>query len=274
MPSGTLRMWESRHDFPTPSRLPGGHRRYSLRDVEQVREVARLRERGLSMSAAITQVRQSAEPMPSSVFAGLRKRHAGLFPVVVSKRALLRMTRALEDEYCARATDGLILGSFQKERFYRSTERRWAELGRTAALTVALADFPELRETPTAVEVPIARDEALTREWTLIVDASGAQACLSAWEHPSPCERPDFSRRFEVLWSCDPAVVRSASEVAAELLRRTAPEVAADIRGALSHPVSPTGPEFGFASALAHRMVGYLAQSLDRRAGGDKALYE
>ena len=36
-------MWESRHGFPSPARLPGGHRRYSERDVEAVLEVLRLR---------------------------------------------------------------------------------------------------------------------------------------------------------------------------------------------------------------------------------------
>ncbi|MGZ4193006.1 MAG: MerR family DNA-binding transcriptional regulator, partial [Solirubrobacteraceae bacterium] len=37
--AGTLRMWETRHGFPDPFRLPGGHRRYAAGDVEQVREV-------------------------------------------------------------------------------------------------------------------------------------------------------------------------------------------------------------------------------------------
>ena len=51
--AGTLRMWESRHGFPAPARLPGGHRRYSERDVALVREVLHLREQGLSLTAAI-----------------------------------------------------------------------------------------------------------------------------------------------------------------------------------------------------------------------------
>ncbi len=62
VPAGTLRMWESRYEFPTPVRLPGGHRRYSDQDVEQIREVARLRAEGLSMSAAIQRVRHVGSP--------------------------------------------------------------------------------------------------------------------------------------------------------------------------------------------------------------------
>ena len=53
VPAATLRMWEARHGFPVPARLPGGHRRYSETDVELVRAVIRQREQGLSLAAAI-----------------------------------------------------------------------------------------------------------------------------------------------------------------------------------------------------------------------------
>ena len=33
----TLRMWERRHGFPRPDRGPGGHRRYTEEQLEQVR---------------------------------------------------------------------------------------------------------------------------------------------------------------------------------------------------------------------------------------------
>jgi DICT domain-containing protein len=259
VPAGTLRMWESRHGFPAPERLPGGHRRYRDRDVEHVRAVARLREQGLSMSAAIAQVLRSEQPLPASVFAGLHERHAEVQPVVLSKRVVLRLTQSIEDEYCARANRGLLVACFQHEQFYRRAERRWRELGRTTDVAVALADFAELREPKDApAEVPIEDDQPVAREWTLIIDAPGAQACLAAWEQPSQSQLPDPNRRFEVLWSFAPAVVRSASEVAIDVVRRAAPAVAERAVAALLHPVPPPSPELHFASALAHRMVSYL----------------
>ena len=269
VPAGTLRMWESRHGFPTPARLPGGHRRYSDRDLEQVREVARLRNEGLSMPAAIEQVQRAARPVPASVFAGLCELHLEVIPAVLPKRAVLGLTHALEDEYCARAARGLILGSFQRERFYRHAERRWAELARTASLVIAVADFDQLRQPQDrAIEVPIAADQAMAREWTLIVDAPGTPACLAAWEHPSQRELADDERRFEVLWSFEPAVVRSASQVATEVLQRFAPEIAERIPAVLAPTSSALTPELRFASALTHRMVGYLGAILDAPSGG------
>jgi DICT domain-containing protein len=264
VPAGTLRMWETRHGFPAPARLPGGHRRYSQRDADQVLEVARLREQGLSMSAAIAQVLRAVESMPASVFAGLQRRHTDVRPALLSKRAVLGLTQAIEDEYCARAADGLLLASFQREHFYRRAQRRWTELARTTQLAVAMADFPALREPPDApVEVPIEPRQPLAREWALVIDAPGAQACLAAWEQPTQTELADTRRRFEVLWSFEPAVVRSASEVAIDVLRRHAPDVADRAPSAIGHPAGPPAPEMRFASALAHRMVGYLAANLE-----------
>lgn len=257
-------MWESRYRFPTPARLPGGHRRYSNRDVEQIREVARLRADGLSMAAAIDRVRQAARPTPVSVFAGLRDRHPEVAPAVLTKRAVLGLTHALEDEFCARAATGFVLGSFQRERFYRQAQRRWSELARTAELVVAVADFPELVEpTGEPIEVPVDAAEAMAREWTLIIDSPGAAVCLAAWEHPSPTVLPDMRRQFEVLWSFEPEVVRSATQVATDVIGRLAPAVAARIPDVLVTPGPPLGPELRFASSLTHRMVGYLGALLD-----------
>jgi DICT domain-containing protein len=257
-------MWESRYEFPTPVRLPGGHRRYNDQDVDQIREVARLRADGLSMNAAILRVRLSSQPTPVSVFAGLRERHPEVAPAVLTKRAVLGLTHALEDEFCARAASGFVLGSFQREHFYRQAQRRWAELARTAELAVAVADFPHLVRPPgLPIEVPVSDTEAMAREWTLIIDSPGGAVCLAAWEHTGQTEPPDPLRQFEVLWSFEPAVVRSATQVAAEVLSRFAPEVAERIPAVLAPPGAALGPELRFASSLTHRMVGYLGALLD-----------
>jgi MerR family transcriptional regulator, light-induced transcriptional regulator len=263
VPAGTLRVWESRHGFPSPIRLPGGHRRYTDRDVELVREVAGLREQGLSMAGAIARVNR-IRTSPASIFAGLREAHPETQTTVISKPVLLGITRAIEDEYCARASSGLLIGSFQRERFYRQTERRWSEIARGAVLAVALADFPRLQDPlDGVVEVPIGTDQPLAREWTLIVDAPASQACLAGWELASPDSIPDARRRFEVLWSFDPAVVRSASEIGLAALERAAPGIAARVPETILGPVSPPAVALQVGAALSHRIVGYLAAMLE-----------
>jgi DICT domain-containing protein len=282
LPVGTLRMWQARHGFPSAPRTAGRHRRYTDDDVALVLEVTRLRAQGLSLGAAIQRAARGAEAALTSVFAGLRREHPEIAPHTLGKRPLLALSNALEDEYCARAAGGLLVAAFQRERFYRQAERRWRELARTSEFAVVLGDFPALagsgdcpvlagsggepdlgRSVGGPVEVPIGPGHPLAREWVLLIDAPGAQACLAAWEQPTQRALPDADRRFEVLWSFEPAVVRSASNVVAELLRGLAPEVARRIPAAALEPVPAASPELRFATSLANRVVGYLAARTD-----------
>jgi DICT domain-containing protein len=262
--TGVLRMWENRHGFPVPVRLPSGHRRYAGHDVKMVLDVLRLREQGLSLPAAIDQARRQRRVPAASVFAGLRRRRPDIAPVLLLKPAVLALTRAIEDEYCAHAADGVLIGCFQREGFYRGAQRRWRELARTAELAVALAQFPRpaaVAESP--VEIPIGARHPLAREWAVVVSAGAVQACLAGWEQPSSGPLPDPRRRFEVLWSFDPAVVADAVAVAVELLEPLDASVAQRIAAA-HHAAPPRADEaLRNGGALAQRMIGYLARLLD-----------
>ncbi|HZE06033.1 MAG TPA: DICT sensory domain-containing protein, partial [Solirubrobacteraceae bacterium] len=163
----------------------------------------------------------------------------------------------------------ILIGSFQREHFYRHSERRWRELARTADIAVALADFPRRADPPGApVEIPVPRRQPLAREWTVVVSSDAAQACLAAWEQPTAAARPDHRRPFEVLWSFDPFVVAEAIRVVAELLEAFDPALALQIRarGAASGPGAAAALDQG--GALAHRMVGYLGEMLNSAGAG------
>ncbi len=268
--AGTLRMWESRHGFPAPSRLPGGHRRYAETDVEQIREVLRWRGEGLSLPAAIERVRSRRPPDAASVFAGLRRRRPDVAPTVLTKRAVLALSRAIEDEYCAQAAGGVLIGSFQRERFYRQSQRRWRELARTAEVAVVLADFAKPCDPADGpLEVPVDRRDALAREWAVLISAGGVQACLAAWERPCPDEVPDARRDFEVLWSFEPDVVADAADVAVQLISPLDAGAAARLQAARERNGAEGGaePALRHGGAVAHRMVGYLGQQV-RGSGG------
>ena len=239
---GTLRMWERRHGFPAPERLPSGHRRYRAADAELVAQVLRERAAGLSLAAAIARVRSSVADDEPSIFAGLRRRRPDLQPIVLRKRLLLALTRAIEDESCALAERPLLFGSFQHERFYRQSQRRWRDFARTAELAVVFADFARGRTPPDGpVELPIDRSGPLTREWAVVCEAPGHAVCLAGLELPAPATRRDAAREFEAIWSVEPAVVRVATSVCLQLLRRIDPE--------LADRVGETAPSFPPAAA-------------------------
>jgi MerR family transcriptional regulator, light-induced transcriptional regulator len=112
----TLRMWEVRHGFPQPRRMASGHRRYSESDVARVRAVVRGRESGLSLQAAIELALDTDDELPPSVYAALRSRFTHLDSQLLSKPAMLCLSRAIEDESLARAERPLLFGCFQDHK--------------------------------------------------------------------------------------------------------------------------------------------------------------
>lgn len=251
VPSATLRSWELRHRFPSPTRLPGGHRRYAHSDVDAVLEVVRHRQGGLSLEVAVRRV--VAAPLTSgSVYAELRRRHPELTPQVLSRTTLVALSHAIEDECCARASRPVLFGGFQRERFLRASYDRWLELSRTARSTVVFADFtdPAALDRTRPVEVGLPPEAPLNREWLVVCDAPDLPACLTAVELPG--------RLFEVVWSVDPRVVRDASLVSAALADHYRPDWrdAGDVD--LDDDVADVSEDLRRVSELFNRMLGYL----------------
>jgi DICT domain-containing protein len=251
----TLRMWEARHGFPAPTRLPSGHRRYAERDVEAVRSVLRARSEGLSLATAIERARRLGQQPAPSVYAAVRERFPELDPQVLPKPPLVRLSRAIEDECALRAHRPILFGGFQEERFYRAVEPRWRELSRTAELAVVFADFGRATgraKRPARVTLD-PRDE-MTREWMIVCDAPGMAACLLAWERPPAAGR---EREFEVIWTVERPVVRYAARICADLAARSDPGLTAGVRERLADTPVMDESDLRNAVALAGRMVQY-----------------
>jgi MerR family transcriptional regulator, light-induced transcriptional regulator len=195
-----------------------------------------------------------------SIFAGIRRHHPGLRVHILNKRILLAVTRAIEDECGARAQHPVLLGSFQRQRFYRSAAPRWADLARTAEQTVIFADFGRSRLLPGPVaEVRVPEDSPLRREWALICDAPDTPACVTAWERPGQDRCRDQDRMFEVLWSVDPQVVRSAARIGTGLAAAAIPEITERLAARLREEPDPSSADLRRASGLIERTLDYLA---------------
>ena len=164
--------------------------------------------------------------------------------------------------WCARASAGVLIGSFQTERFYRQSERRWRELARTASIAVALADFsraaPATRATrggpdpprpaararmgggrPRARRVGLPGRLGDPEPSELGRTASAGSRCCGRpsprWRSPRSRSRRSWSRRS----------------------RRTRPE---RCNRPCSEAVAPSSPELRAAILQAHRMLSYLIE--------------
>jgi MerR family transcriptional regulator, light-induced transcriptional regulator len=267
VPAPTLRSWEGRYGFPRPRRLAGGHRRYDAADVALIEDVLRLRAAGIGLQAAISQATVRTGEIELSVFAGLRRQHPDLVPQVLRKTTLLALTRAMEDECCARAERAALFGAFQDQRYYSRSEERWNELARTARVVVVFANFggPAKVGQPgrpgrSPVKVSLPADAPLRREWLVVCEARDYPACVSGWEFPGQDRAADPVRRFEVIWSVDPQVVRNAATICAQLAESLSPGL--DLLARLpSDPPPPASPDLHRAVGLLNRMTGYLEEA-------------
>jgi DNA-binding transcriptional MerR regulator len=264
VPAATLRSWETRYGFPRPRRIATGHRRYTQRDVTLVEEVLRQRAAGLSLPAAVTRAAAGDPAVEQSVFAVLRRHYPELQAQVMRKSTLLALTRAIEDEYCARAEQAILFASFQEQRFFSQSEARWNELARTAETVVIFAgsDRPHSSVSTSGPGrrprlVPVPAPALLRREWTLVCQARDYPACLSGWEIPGQSGTADADRQFEALWTLDPRPVRDAALTCARLAESygLAPSV---IRSLPAEPAPPVSADLHRATGLLTRMASYL----------------
>jgi len=258
--AGTIRMWEQRYGFPEPERTTAGYRLYSEDDVEALRRVLALRERGLSVPAAVDRVRGAdmATDRPS-LFGALAGGDQPVGSQILAKRTLLAISRAIEDEAMSRAASPLVFGSFQREGNYRAVEHRYRAMARTADAVVVFADFDHLGTGGAIAEVPLEAGGALGNEWAVVIDAPGYSACLLAWEQPrSAGTVADGERTFETIWTLDPRTVRRAAEVGAALARRADDALGERVEQLLSErPLAMEHPAPSLTS-VTNRIVGYL----------------
>ena len=259
VPPATLRSWESRYGFPQPIRLTGGHRRYAEQDVTAVLEVLRHRGSGLALEAAVRRA-TSEPPQSRSLYAELRRRHPELTPQPLVKSSLLALSRAIEDECCARAEQPVLFGGFQRRTFLRESHARWAELARTALSAVVFADLVQVHEPRPGelVEVALPHEAPLNREWIVICDAPDLPACMAAVERPGQEAVPDARRRFELVWTVDPRAVRSASRLAAALADEYRPGWRTVELALLADEPPQASADLRRASDLLTRTMGYL----------------
>jgi MerR family transcriptional regulator, light-induced transcriptional regulator len=218
----------------------------------------------MGLQAAIGQAAARAAEAGLSVFAGLRRRHPGLAPQELSKATLLAITRAMEDESCARAEHAALFAGFQQERFYQQSRKRWEELARTARVTVIFADFGESSgpaASPLTVRIPA--DAPLRREWFLVCAAPDYPAFISGWEFPGQLGVPDDRRRFEVLWSVDPSAVLDAALICAQIARALSPGLGR-LLGDLPDGAPPASADLHRAIGLFNRIASYLDKQSDR----------
>ena len=256
----TLRMWETRHDFPTALRLDSGHRRYAESQVAAVDHVVRRRDAGVRLDVAISEAIAAAEPTAPSVFAELRRRHPHLVAQRLRKSTLLALSWAIEDEFCARAQRGHLFAGFQHERYLRKAQARWDELARVSSSAFAFAEMSGSGQSSgeRLTLVGLQPDEPMRREWFVICESHELPVVLTAWELPGQTEVPDRERMFETIWTVEPGAVRDAARVCSRVAHGHGVAEAAPLLYELADEPAPLVADAATVATLFNRVVAYV----------------
>ncbi len=227
-----------------------------------VERVVAARATGLSLSAAIERVKRSTPLQNWSPFATLRRRQPELEPRLISKRALIALSHAIEDEMLARAERALIFGCFQRVRFYRQEQARWLELTDAAPAAAVFADFDAAAAPLSApAEIPIAPGDPLSREWALVCYGERHAVCMSGREPAS--SRADgltAERRFETVWTVETDLVREVARGCAQAAAELVPEVGERAAASLLlRPISTPREQAALATAIINRTLSYIS---------------
>jgi DNA-binding transcriptional MerR regulator len=254
----TLRAWEQRYTFPVPVRLNSGHRRYTDRDVIALQQVDRDRQAGINLAAALERARQQVATPRGSIMATMRHVLSDIAPVELSKRTLMAMSRAIEDEAAARADRPVLVGAFQEQRYLRQSRRRWNDLASTSLATIIFTSPPRQRQRGVIWEVPILPETSLTREWAVICDSPTFGACLVATEHLKAEGATRSSRYFDSLWTVEPAAIREAVRTATALANLVHPPLRDIVTSRLDEALHNDHDTARAATSLSNRMIQYL----------------
>lgn len=245
-----LRAWENRYGFPTASRTPAGHRRFTDDDVRLVLEVLRAREQGLPLRIAISSaLGRQRQSHAASAHGALIREFPELAHQRFSRTALIAVSQALEDETLASGEGRVVLGAFQQGHRYQTSQARWNELARTAAWCAVVADFedapgdgPDADPEASPARCHLPQSAPMRREWTVVSVGEAFGAVVSAWQVPTAPPHPSV---FEAVISTRREVALVAARVITAVAEAAGAKPAERVHRLLSETSSrpTTSPE-------------------------------
>lgn len=252
----TLRSWERRYGYPRPLRLDGGHRRYDADTVKIVEQAMRHRLQGLSVRASL----EASGAIGGSLVRTVRALVPGARSAELSRRAMLAVSRAIEDEVRGSRERPVVFGSFQRPDGWIRASARWRKLAPRTTIAVAVAPGLTRSTRGRLCVMDVPGTWPCSGEWAVISDG-GPAACVVAAETGAGPNAP-----FVALWSTDPGVVRSVSRALWWNLRSQFPDTrVAEIDRLLDAMPVKAESQLAGSTTLNGRIVQYLDMASGRQ---------
>lgn len=257
----TIIEWQSRLGFPETIRDQRGATCFDVETVRLVQEVWAAVSAGVPLESAVADVVHSDEPWrpcEPSIYTAVRESVIDVTVRTLTKRTLLGVAWAIEDECIPHAHRPILVGAFQHGRFFARARKRWSDFASEARSTLVFtADTPDV-EVAGIKQVALPAGSPILREWAVVCDAVDRSAVLTAWELPGQDGVPDLEREFEAVWTLDPATARRASRAAVEIAVAADTPGAAALMDELRGPVVVAPPASGVVERFHQRVVTYV----------------
>ncbi|MEG3861120.1 DICT sensory domain-containing protein [Microcoleus sp. herbarium12] len=174
--------------------------------------------------------------VPISLLAELLQALPQLRAQIYFKSSMTALSHAMEDLVLVGSDDEpLVIASFQQERFYRQEAHRYRRIAdRSDQVYVLAAPETEFKNSSECHEnVAFAPDDALSKEWHLVVVGKNYSTCLICQEKIVPIDHQDDrgpqlidqARRFEGIWTFDREVSCKAAELLLDKIVKYRPEL-------------------------------------------------
>ncbi|WP_293124853.1 DICT sensory domain-containing protein [Microcoleus sp. bin38.metabat.b11b12b14.051] len=177
--------------------------------------------------------------VPISLLAELLQALPQLRAQIYYKSSMTALSHAMEDLVLVGSDDEpLVIASFQQERFYRQEAHRYRRIAdRSSQVYVLAAPETEFKNSSESHEtVAFAPEDALSKEWHLVVLGQHYSTCLICQEKIVPIDNQDDrgelmdqGRRFEGIWTFDREVSCKAAELLLDKIVKYRPELAEKI---------------------------------------------
>jgi signal transduction histidine kinase len=214
-----------------------------------------------------------------SLFRALLDERPHLETLSVSKGVLVVASHLIEELAAAAPDPSLLLSGFQHTRHWAAERDRYLQLaGETDVIAVFAGRTAPPEWGTEHLGIRLDTGNPLEQEWFVLALGPTIAITLCGLDEASHADdvAPDgrvpgdeSDRRFEVVWSLDPAVAHSAAEVVLRAIERDVPDRAAEVRARVER--ARAAPATEDIAATADRTVAGMLRRLEHLRERERA---
>lgn len=160
--------------------------------------------------------------------------------LALTKATLVHLSHTLEDIVLTQRLPALIFTGFQESSYWRKETARYEHLAAIAKQVCIFAGRPLPKDGPAhALQITLDDNDPARQEWFLTILSGQFSVVLCGLDRVATVTSEAY-RRFDTIWSFEPAVVSVALDAVEGLLEKYRPARAAELREARSaYPLRP-----------------------------------